>query len=846
MSADGGDGLRAGARAVLHGLQARPELNDTHCVLVEWMPERERWQVRADDVGGELLSVRPANLTSAGDDGASAAEARDDAELVQRAERLLRTASSGAQANVEVAAALAAAVDGCITRGEDVLRLLLAAMRQLGLVEQLLERLTPFSLARLVSMPCGDRSELVHSLATIQSAAIASRGGAEIAERLRALVCDGLVMQAMADAHAAGALSPEADRALHAAFISSQRAPFAQYSSTYSLAELRAVREQTRAGHHYVRVPPHLPHALPSVCVVMEGVFVDTRVQPPSGLLKKAILHNPGPQLGDRRAQEALEDDDWTELEELAVRAAARPEPREAVRAWRRAREAAHAALYRGAARGVPAIRAACEAAKRLSPEDMLSRLHLAEMAVASSPDLLSPSMEDPQLEAGLQLAREAEEAGLRVLALTAADAGPHAHDLHNWLPGRDLLRATLLRGALEAMLGRPDEAAATYRRCLGLDHGDHLGARVRLLHLTLRQGHGPGSEPLRSILRAKYGADGARDTLLCAFTFTRALDEHAREHSPSAVSSKADALLDEAIGLNPFVPLQLLGWEVSGPCGHEPGVPLWSRLEAAYYVRECSQLWEGEPLAWLERRLRARWRARPRGDGMPHADGWRAFTRGTRMRNVARADAAIEHLVEAERLFPPGSAAREQSTMCLASAHYEDSDFRACCSAVRRLLRAQPNHRAARLLHAEALEALNDVAGAREQYTYVLEHIDSDNNLALRSLSRLGAAPLPRRAATAAPTRSDENRRQEEAVARGIAASMPGRAQGMRPTSSVAGASCCAQCGRQGVKLRACARCREQVDAGGSRSNAALYCSTECQRAHWPEHKRTCSGRRT
>ncbi len=39
-----------------------------------------------------------------------------------------------------------------------------------------------------------------------------------------------------------------------------------------------------------------------------------------------------------------------------------------------------------------------------------------------------------------------------------------------------------------------------------------------------------------------------------------------------------------------------------------------------------------------------------------------------------------------------------------------------------------------------------------------------------------------------------------------------------------------CAGCGKRAVGLRACARCR-----------AAYYCSVQCQRVHWPQHKREC-----
>lgn len=38
-----------------------------------------------------------------------------------------------------------------------------------------------------------------------------------------------------------------------------------------------------------------------------------------------------------------------------------------------------------------------------------------------------------------------------------------------------------------------------------------------------------------------------------------------------------------------------------------------------------------------------------------------------------------------------------------------------------------------------------------------------------------------------------------------------------------------CAVCGNPGTKK--CSQCK-----------AVFYCSTECQRKHWPEHKKTCA----
>lgn len=62
-----------------------------------------------------------------------------------------------------------------------------------------------------------------------------------------------------------------------------------------------------------------------------------------------------------------------------------------------------------------------------------------------------------------------------------------------------------------------------------------------------------------------------------------------------------------------------------------------------------------------------------------------------------------------------------------------------------------------------------------------------------------------------------------------------------LRPGQDVKAKVCCAHCGRSDVdatggdakllaKLKRCSRC-----------GFAAYCNAECQRAHWPQHKRMC-----
>lgn len=82
---------------------------------------------------------------------------------------------------------------------------------------------------------------------------------------------------------------------------------------------------------------------------------------------------------------------------------------------------------------------------------------------------------------------------------------------------------------------------------------------------------------------------------------------------------------------------------------------------------------------------------------------------------------------------------------------------------------------------------------------------------------------PRPRRAtATTAGPRSAAT----AATAAGGAAAATGTGSG----TARAGAEACLVCGRTGVKLQRCARCRD-----------AWYCSVECQKQHWPQHKAVC-----
>ncbi|KAF8068827.1 hypothetical protein FPV67DRAFT_1489871 [Lyophyllum atratum] len=50
---------------------------------------------------------------------------------------------------------------------------------------------------------------------------------------------------------------------------------------------------------------------------------------------------------------------------------------------------------------------------------------------------------------------------------------------------------------------------------------------------------------------------------------------------------------------------------------------------------------------------------------------------------------------------------------------------------------------------------------------------------------------------------------------------------------SMVFATNACAACGKRDVKLLRCSLCRE-----------THYCNTDCQKAHWPDHKKSCPGR--
>jgi len=60
----------------VHGLQAKPELNGSRGLLVEWIADSERWVIESVVDGGRIR-VRPANLRPVLGKGANAAGVRD-------------------------------------------------------------------------------------------------------------------------------------------------------------------------------------------------------------------------------------------------------------------------------------------------------------------------------------------------------------------------------------------------------------------------------------------------------------------------------------------------------------------------------------------------------------------------------------------------------------------------------------------------------------------------------------------------------------------------------------------------------------------------------------------------
>ena len=120
---------------------------------------------------------------------------------------------------------------------------------------------------------------------------------------------------------------------------------------------------------------------------------------------------------------------------------------------------------------------------------------------------------------------------------------------------------------------GDLDAADGVFKRMLGYDvRGDHLGARHRLLMLSIERGHLLGSKELRGVLKQKINNESPDDTF-AIWNYTRALDAYTRKGD----CSKSRKLLKHA----------------TSP-GHES--------EARLYVRECRWHWSAEATAWVSR----------------------------------------------------------------------------------------------------------------------------------------------------------------------------------------------------------------------------------------------------
>ena len=586
---------------------------------------------------------------------------------------------------------------------------------------------------------------------------------------------------------------------------------------TYSLAEVKGMSGRSFS---HLMCCPHQEGGMPDMSLA-RGMFVHVTTEVTKGGTQQALMRCESG-LTDRTACEEFKENDWTELIELAGSAsiaerdvAAYQRRHEAIAGWKRARTLQ---MLGEADRNEELTTAALQA----SPLCARAHHHAMKLCLLKHSDISEVR----------RMADAAVRAGQSAMELVNA-YDVHRGNLYNWLPGRDYLRALLSHSFLLENAGNTKEAQATLNRLIGCDRLDHLGARMPLLRLVLRK-YGLGSSELKAVLSAKYGfkeSDLDADAMFAPFVYTRALDAFTRGRQ------NADDLLEAAIVRNSFVPALLLGWQLlnDGICQlMELGGP----SEAAIYVKGNATYWSDEALQWLERVYCATCYTRnpttqsdDPGVRVAVACELRGFQhqiRGHYTEALTAFTNAIEH-------SDPRSAQRVRCLHARALCHIklQPPDLVSCIRELTELLDIDPRHRAGRFLRADMRSDLGEIQGAKDDYAYVLQHLDANASMAQQQLKALyrkcgEAEPDWLRTGGLAVGLADASKQSiDEFVAAGTRA-MPD----FRYQNRVSADGCCEQCQRKEIKLFNCSQC-----------GAVRYCSKVCQKAHWKGgHREVCA----
>ena len=587
------------------------------------------------------------------------------------------------------------------------------------------------------------------------------------------------------------------------------KTPVSIITATYSLAELEATFNS--GNFSQVMICPHQPPPIVPTMDVATESFFHSKLDIQTGNLL-SVLMACGPGITDRSACEELDSRDWAELFELAGSGG-----HDAIAAWKEAR----ALQMRAEADRSPHL---TDAALRVSAHCARARNY--------SLQLWAESGATNQAEFSRR-AKCAMEAGQAVMQLVNAFE-VHRGNMYSWLPGRDYLRALLRYAIVLEVEEKWEQAETMFNKLLGCDRLDHFGARMPLLRLTIRN-HGLGSKPLKHLLKTAYGFDRDRisDTRFASFTYTRALDAFIRE------LASADELLQQAIVRNSFVPALLLGWETLND-GMISLMEVGASSEATIYVKQFASYWTDVALNWLERTYCTFCHACSPIDLVPdHAAraATRLELRGNSHTIRRQWQQATRAFSEAIQQSAQGSALHVRCLHARALVHIkrDPPDHVSCINDLTELLRINPQHRAGRFLRADMRGEIGEIQGAKDDYTYVLQHLDANAIQAqqeLKALYRKEGSPVPEwlQPQPFGPTQTEMDQHKESIapLLQKCRNAMPDR----RGLDRVSADNCCANCQRKETKLRACAGC-----------NAVRYCSESCQRQHWKTaHKMSCA----